>query len=132
MLACSLLIRSGQPAEAYLKDGWVAIDGDTVAHGDEHVRILGLDTPESYAPHCDAERQLGYRAAGRLQHLLNANPVTVERSGKLDKYRRTLAVVRVGKRDVAQILIEEKLARPYSGGKRQSWCPNGMARPALY
>lgn len=132
MAACCLLIRSALPAEAYLRDGYVAIDGDTIAHGDEHIRILGLDTPESYAPHCDAERQLGYRAAGLLQHLLNANPVTVERSGKLDRYRRTLAVVRVGKRNVADVIIAQGLARPYNGGKRQPWCPAGALRPALY
>jgi micrococcal nuclease len=133
MLACSLLIRSGQRAEAKTSN-FLALDADTIVDPTTkvHIRVLGLDAPETFAPHCKAERDLGYQAAGRMQHLLNANVVTVKPSGKLDKYGRTLAVVLVGKRNVADVLIAEGLARPYNGGKRQSWCPNGMARPALY
>lgn len=120
-------------AQAAPKD-YIAIDGDTITDGVKDIRILGLDTPETYQPHCPEEARLGYAAAGRLQHLLNSRKVTVVPSTAHDKYGRTLAVVRVGKDNVADLLISEGLARKYNGGKRQPWCaaPKGVARPGAY
>src|SRR3954470_2124881 len=51
---------------------YIAIDGDTITDGVKDIRILGLDTPETYQPQCPEEARLGYAAAGRLQHLLNS------------------------------------------------------------
>lgn len=104
----------------------VAIDGDTIRQGDQTIRIMGLDTPETYAPKCESERQLGYRAAGRLQHLLNARKVTIYREG-FDKYGRIVARVFVGQDEVSSILIAEGLARPYTCVNfrcpaRKPWC----------
>jgi endonuclease YncB( thermonuclease family) len=104
----------------------VAIDGDTLAIGAERIRIIGLDTPETYQAQCPAELLAGYTAQGRLQHLLNSRTVRIERAG-LDKYKRTLAIVHVGQDDVADILVREGLARSYvcPGGRcpaRKPWC----------
>lgn len=118
--------------------GWAAepviygIDGDTFVVGTEHIRILGMDTPETYGPRCPDEAARGYQAAGRLQHLLHTRKVTIQRSAAKDKYQRTLATVLVGSDNVAKLMIAEGLARPYNGGKRQPWCPGKKARPALY
>jgi endonuclease YncB( thermonuclease family) len=66
--------------------------------------------------------RLGRRATERLKELLASGEVRVIESGRIDKYRRTLAHVEVDGRDVGEILIGEGLARPYKGGKRQGWC----------
>lgn len=100
----------------------IAVDGDTIAVGHERIRILGLDTPETYFAKCPAEQAKGYEAAGRLQYLLNERRVRIERTGRKDKYRRTLARVYVGGEDVAAIMIREGRARPNSGEKRKPWC----------
>lgn len=109
----------------------LATDGDTLRCGDERIRIVGLDTPETYRAECEDERRLGYTAAGRLQFLLYTRRIEIERVPGRDKYGRTLARVLVSGQDVAQILVAEGLARPYDGKtRRQSWCypgqPHGM------
>ena len=119
-LAALLVVTSSADAQRYR-----AIDGDTIGIGSEHLRIVGLDTPETVHAGCWAERSQGLRAKRRLQELLDTGPVKITRQtvtrgrnrGKprLDKYGRTLGVLRVGGRDVAKILIAEQLGVLYSG-----------------
>lgn len=97
------------------------VDGDTVRLGDERIRIIGLDAPELHGK-CRAERRLAERARDRLAELLATDDVVIIRAGRPDKYRRTLAVIRADGLDVARVLIQERLARPYHGERRQSWC----------
>lgn len=98
-----------------------AIDGDSLVCGQERVRIMGLDAPELRG-RCRAETRLARAAHARMQQLM-ARGVTLELRGR-DRYRRTLAVVRVrGGQDVAAIMIRERLARAYDGrGSRRGWC----------
>lgn len=98
-----------------------AIDGDSLVCGSERIRIMGLDAPELRG-RCHAETRLARAAQARMQQLV-ARGVTIERRGR-DRYRRTLAVVRArGGQDVADIMIRERLARPYDGrGPRRGWC----------
>jgi micrococcal nuclease len=99
-----------------------AIDGDTVRMDDGRtIRAANYDTPETFKPHCKAERALGYQAAGRLQGLLNRRPLGLKTYTRKDKYGRTLAELFIGSQDVAQILIREGLAVAYSGGRRTHW-----------
>jgi endonuclease YncB( thermonuclease family) len=119
------------PALAQTKP--VAIDGDTIAVGAERIRIIGLDTPETYQPHCEKEQAAGFLATGRLQHLLNMRKVTIKRTG-IDKYGRTLAKVLVGAEDVAEVMIREGVAVPYDGRSKRVWwaqrlCPEKAAAP---
>ncbi len=97
------------------------IDGDTIRLDGETIRLRGLDAPELHG-RCAAEITLAIRAAERLRALV-ARGVEIDRHGQ-DRYRRTLATVRTSQgRDVAMILIQEGLARPYDGrGQRQGWC----------
>jgi len=97
------------------------VDGDTVRLGDERIRIIGLDAPELHGK-CREERRLAIRARDRLAELLATDDVEILRSARPDKYRRTLAIIRADGLDVAAVLIYEKLARPYRGERRQSWC----------
>ncbi|WP_051927677.1 thermonuclease family protein [Ruegeria halocynthiae] len=101
----------------------VAVDGDTLGHGDDRYRLVGFDTPETYRPQCAAEKVLGLKAKGRLTEIIQtAGQIELVIQPELDKHDRFLAVGRVDGQDVGTILISEGLARPYSGSKRQSWC----------
>jgi len=97
------------------------VDGDTIRVGGERIRMMGLDAPETHGQ-CPRENAMARAARDRLQQLV-AGGVYLRRHGR-DRYGRTLAVVqdRAG-RDLAQVLIRERLARPYDGrGRRQGWC----------
>ncbi|MCX5512260.1 nuclease [Kaistia algarum] len=97
------------------------VDGDTVRLGAERIRLIGLDAPELHGK-CREEKRLAMRARDRLAELLATDDVEIIRSVRLDKYRRTLAIVRADGVDVARVLISEGLARPYHGERRRSWC----------
>lgn len=107
-------------------------DGDTfaaVAHIDSNtdvnvrVRLINVDTPEIHG-NCDSEIRRAKMARNRLMELV-PNGSTVElKNIKDDKYvgRIDANVILPNGHDVGKILINEKLGRPYSGGKRASWC----------
>ena len=85
------------------------------------VRIRGIDTPEIKGK-CPAEKAAALEAKARLAVLLNGAIIVSEI--KPDKYSgRVDADVTVDGKSVAAILIAEGLARPYTGGARQGWCP---------
>ncbi|HEV2501500.1 MAG TPA: thermonuclease family protein [Mesorhizobium sp.] len=105
---------------------FTAVDGDTVVIDGERIRIANIDTPEIHHAQCDAEQRLGLVAKRRLTELLASGKVEVLRgdpdSGRLkDRYGRTLAILSVDGKDVGGILVEEGLAREWTG-RRASWC----------
>lgn len=113
----------GQTTKVLRASEVVAVDGDTIDHGDDRYRLIGFDTPETYRPQCDAEKALGLKAKDRLTDLVHtAGQIKLVIQPELDKHDRFLAFGRVDGQNVGDILISEGLARPYSGGKRQSWC----------
>ncbi|MBQ0820709.1 thermonuclease family protein [Microvirga sp. HBU67558] len=120
-LALGLLTFENLPTLAETIDGRrvVIIDGDTIAIGSERVRILNVDTPETFRPRCEAELVAGLKAKERLAELLRAGPVGIERHGQ-DRYRRTLARLSAGGRDVGSVLVAEGLALPWRDG-RAAW-----------
>jgi endonuclease YncB( thermonuclease family) len=75
------------------------VDGDTIRIGRERVRIIGFDAPEMSQPR-------GPAAKARLDQLLRGGTVTMMRHGK-DKYGRTLALVYVNGKNVAEIMRDE-------------------------
>lgn len=103
------------------------IDGDTFVLGREKIRILNIDTPESFNARCEAELGLALEAKARLRSLLDRGPIELERDGK-DRYGRTLARVSVDGIDVGAMLISEGHALPYRPGgeaklaRLQVWC----------
>jgi hypothetical protein len=97
------------------------IDGDTFGVGSEHIRIAGMDAPETHPPRCMQEAQLGLAATAKLKELLSSGTVTMSGSGR-DQYGRELRQVSVNGVDVAQTMIGAGLARSYGGGKKQGWC----------
>lgn len=103
---------------------FTAVDGDTITAGDETIRILNIDAPETRHAKCDAERRLGHVAKRRLQELLEEGEIVITRGDgnrMTDRYGRTLARVSAHGDDVGDRLVAEDLARPWEG-KRQPWC----------
>ncbi len=102
---------------------YIVVDGDTIkSPAGVSYRIIGMDTPETFQARSECERRLGLNAKAQLEKLLASGRVTVEERG-LDKYRRTLAVVRVNGQDVSELMIAQGYARKYDGkSKRQAWC----------
>lgn len=93
-------------------------DGDSVRLGSERMRIAGIDAPEfPDSPPCrDARRETricdlaaAVAAKARLQSLLASGDVQIERRG-LDRYGRTLVVLRVRGVSVGCQLVREGLA----------------------
>lgn len=98
------------------------VDGDTIWLNGVNLRLESYDTPEPYNDICGgrAEVALAHRASARLLQLLNSNSFTVE-TGRKDRYSRVLATIRIGGRDVGDILIGEGLARRWPDG-HEFWC----------
>lgn len=86
------------------------------------VRLRGIDTPELKA-RCAEEYRRADAAREALRSLLAAGGVTVRHVG-IDKYGgRVLAdVATAGTADVSAALLRSGHARPYEGGRRESWC----------
>lgn len=103
-----------------------ATDGDSMRLCNERIRLVGFDAPELHSPRCPDEFKLAICAHDRLNALIDEGRKfggRLERTGRRDKYNRTLARLYVQGRDVAGIMIEEGLARAYDGqSKRKGWC----------
>ncbi|MDE6477616.1 MAG: thermonuclease family protein [Alphaproteobacteria bacterium] len=87
------------------------------------VRLMNVDTPEIHGA-CAREIEMANRAKNRLAELIPVGS-TVELSKiKDDKYlgRIDAHVIMPDGRDVGDVLVHEKLGRPYSGGRRAPWC----------
>ena len=115
-------VRARHPHEGEgLTDPIYVIDGDTFGIGARHIRIAGIDAPETHPPRCLEEARLGLAATAKLKELLASGTVTMSGSGQ-DQYGRELRSVQVGGQDVGEAMIAAGLARSYTGGKRQGWC----------
>lgn len=104
-------------------------DGDTLIGGVRHwpdivgdqieVRLFGVDAPEIRDPRPDI-KALADRAKARLEQLLRSGPIVLVDMMR-DKYFRILAKVKVGAADVAEVLVQEGLARHYTGQGPKPW-----------
>lgn len=103
--------------------GWnCVVDGDTFRHEGVTVRIADIDAPEVRDFRCSSEKQLGDRATLRLRELLSAGPfelAPIDRDA--DVYGRKLRVVMRDGQSLGGQLVEEGLARRWTGSRR-SWC----------
>jgi micrococcal nuclease len=120
-VATVVLLASPACAEPVKPGEIVIIDGDTVAIGNERIRLKGFDTPETYDAKCADELALGLEATDALGRLLKSGKVEIKRNRRKDLYGRTLARITVNGVDVAR--IGEGLAVRYNGrGRRLDWC----------
>lgn len=109
------------------------VDGDTVEvplsclpkNMKLFIRVHGVDTPEKGArAECLREAKLAESATAHTKMLVAyANGETNLTNPKWDKYGgRMLANVDLNGVDLTKSLIDNGLARPYSGGKKVTWC----------
>jgi endonuclease YncB( thermonuclease family) len=98
------------------------VDGDTFWLAGEKIRIADINAPETHEAGCAAEQALGQRATRRLIDLLNAGPFSLDIEGRaLDRYGRSLRIVRRDGKSLGAQLVSEGLAEPWRG-KRSDWC----------
>ncbi|MGZ8284412.1 MAG: thermonuclease family protein [Allosphingosinicella sp.] len=99
------------------------IDGDTFVHAGTRIRIADIDTPEVQG-RCPAESALAARATRRLDGLLAEGAFELHSlpGGRdRDRYGRRLRIVTQGGRSIGDVLVEEGLARTWTG-RREHWC----------
>lgn len=111
------------------------IDGDTVEIVIPNLpkelkkiklRIYGIDSPESGSlAKCDQEKKLGIKAKQYTKEIIN-NAADIGFTIKgWDKYGgRIIGDLIINGRNFGDLILQEQLARPYYGGKKQSWCAN--------
>jgi endonuclease YncB( thermonuclease family) len=88
------------------------IDGDTLEIHGTHIRLWGIDAPESSRPCRDdksLQYQCGAKAANQLDTFIARRPVDCS-PVSLDQYGRTLAVCSIGGVDLAEWLVRNGLA----------------------
>lgn len=74
------------------------IDGDTLACGDQRIRLWGVDAPESYTA-------AGPAATRALAHLTTGQTLVCKAKGK--SYSRTVAQCWIGQLDVAAEMVRQ-------------------------
>lgn len=101
---------------------YCVLDGSTILYAGRKVRLADVDTPAIAGARCDAERLRGGDAKLRLREILNEGDVTlVAKGGASAKAGAAPHLVLRGGRSIGGRLVEEGLARPWTG-KHQSWC----------
>lgn len=121
LLVLALLVGCGGSDKTGTDEtGLRAIDGDTLVTRDgERLRIENIDAPEMRG-RCDSETRLAFMAWRRLGDLTDGRVVVVRHTQ--DKYGRTrVRVFTSYGADIGQILVRERLARPWQG-RRLPWC----------
>ena len=91
-------------------------------------RLSGIDAAEKRSKN-PTEKQIALRGTERLKNLI-LNRVIWINCGKFDKYGRLLGILYQSKKDcksglrkqsINQLLVNEKYAYIYDGGKKRSW-----------
>ena len=105
------LLGTGPPRDAQLTHVTAVIDGDTiVVEGGQHVRVLGIDTPETVHPDLDGPQAFGIEASDRLSDLVDGRLVALQKDvTDSDHFGRSLRHVWIGRRLAGETLIREGL-----------------------
>ena len=96
-------------------DSWPDIVGKSIS-----IRIYGIDTPEIRGTKGEV-KELAVKARRYTAFYLEAADVVEIVDMRRGKYFRIIAEVYVDGENLAELLIEEGLAKPYYGGKRPIW-----------
>lgn len=84
------------------------------------MRLLGIDCPEMRTRDL-REKEMGLKAKKLVESLV-LDRIVAFHLGDFDKYGRLLGRIKTrGDVDVADHLVENNLARPYTGGKKEPW-----------
>lgn len=107
------------------------VDGDTIKVDARpwprqtirvNVRVLGMDAPEIFRPKCEAERRKGQAARDYARGIIGREVWLI--GVKDDKFggRVDAGILLADGRDFARAMMDAGHARPYAGGRRESWC----------
>ncbi|HEV2898449.1 MAG TPA: thermonuclease family protein [Pseudaminobacter sp.] len=109
----------------------IIVDGDTLRIDDETIRIVEIDTPETFRSRCENELILGLKAKERLRALVDSGAVSYEPTGT-DRYGRILARLFVQQEhrriNIGETLITDGHALRYHSGSEAKiarlrvWC----------
>jgi len=134
-LILSINVQAEEATNLYFGKVTSVYDGDTVTMDvlvwknqtvEAKLRLKGIDTPEMRGK-CQAEKDLAIKARDFLRELV-LDKLTILRAipyeGKADgKYGRIIGTLLTPtNKNINQMLVDEGLARPYDGGKREGWC----------
>jgi micrococcal nuclease len=87
------------------------------------VRLNNIDTPEKGArSQCESEQILSAKATEFTKTKVKESKKQEVIIYKFEKYGRLLADIVLDNKNLSKMLIDSKLARPYYGGTKQSWC----------
>ena len=85
------------------------------------IRVLGVDTPEIRGK-CDYEKDLAQQAKTFTTNAINnAKKIELKKLDR-DKYFRILAELWIDDKNIADMLITNKLAYAYFGEAKTPWC----------
>lgn len=124
MFALLALLAAAPPQAAC-----VAVDGDTLRCGRERIRLLGIDAPE-LPGHCQEDRRCApgnpYASTNSLRTAMRLGRIVIQRIS-VDRYGRTLALVRAGNTDLScfQLTRGKAIYKPYwdDDGRLARICP---------
>jgi endonuclease YncB( thermonuclease family) len=111
MLACGTLSAA---------EHWFALNGNTLQHGKQQIRLLGVDAPQLSETCLDATGKrwrCGRDARDHLRRLIATGDVSCTIEGK-DRYGRDLSVCFVGGIDLGRDLVQHGLAVVYKAAPR--------------
>ena len=123
--------RTIRVAEATLTGSARIIDGDTLEVRGTRIRLHGIDSPES-AQQCRSQGQVwlcGSEATRALARRIGSHPVVCKEHGR-DRYRRVVAVCRVGGEDVNAWMVSEGWAFAYRQYSRRYLAEEMAAKTA--
>lgn len=115
-----LSVYDGDTFKIDVKDAKYELFGKNIG-----VRVAGIDTPEIKGK-TEREKKLAKKAKSLATKILKSGKIILKNVQR-DKYFRILAEVYVVDKNsgveisLSQVLIDNKLARPYFGGKKEGW-----------
>ena len=118
----AMTVPHAQTQAASLSGAAYVIDGDTIKLGEVHVRLFGIDAPETDQPCTDAQGstyRCGLLATSVLEEEIGGRPVTCFPLDT-DRYGRTVATCEVSGRDLGDAMVRRGYAvdfTRYSGGR---------------
>jgi endonuclease YncB( thermonuclease family) len=120
-LGAALVLTSVAHADNLFTGSVRVIDGDTLVLGKRHIRLEGIDAPETDQVCLDADRQrwnCGITARENLAAHIAGRPVLCEPQGE-DRYGRTLAICSADRQDLNAWMVREGLALAFTRYSRE-------------
>lgn len=123
IFACAFAIIVSFPTGVYADRSYVihVIDGDTfiakIGKKIEHIRIIGIDTPELHDPKTGVAQCYSREASSELRKLMYHKNVDVQKdtlTKNRDIYGRYLRIVNIGTLSISEHLVKNGFARVYT------------------